>query len=81
MAVTLLLVLAYFLPSLVAVARGHQSWLEIVTCNLFLGWTVLGWIVAFIWSFTAARWEASVVVKERFHSVDEGEVPHRLSQR
>jgi hypothetical protein len=80
-AVTLLLVLAYFLPSLVAVVRGHQSSLEIVTCNLLLGWTVLGWVVAFIWSLTAARWEATVVVKERFHSVHDAEVPRRLDQR
>jgi hypothetical protein len=61
--VTFLLVLAYFLPSLVAFARGHQSWLEIVTCNLLLGWTLLGWIAAFVWSLTVARWEATVVVK------------------
>jgi hypothetical protein len=79
-AVTLLVVLAYFLPSLVAVARSHQSSLEIVTCNLLLGWTVLGWIAAFIWSLTAARWEATVVVGERFHSVDDADVPRRLSQ-
>ena len=81
MMVTLLLVLAYFLPSLVAVARGHQSGLEIVTCNLLLGWTVLGWIVAFIWSLTAAHWEATVVVKERFHGMEDAEVPRRLNQR
>jgi hypothetical protein len=75
------LVLAYFLPSLVAVARGHQSLLEIVTCNLLLGWTVLGWIVAFIWSLTAARWEATVVVGERFHSVHDADVPRRANER
>jgi len=35
-------VLVYFLPAMVA----------IFLTNLLLGWTVLGWIFAFIWSFT-----------------------------
>jgi hypothetical protein len=42
------LVLTYLLPSLVAIARGHRSWFEIITCNLLLGWTVLGWLVALV---------------------------------
>jgi Superinfection immunity protein len=71
--VTLLLVLVYFLPSLVAIARDHQSWFEIVTCNLLLGWTVLGRIVAFIWSLTAARWQTTIVLSERFHAEVETE--------
>jgi hypothetical protein len=47
-AVTLL----YFLPTVIALSRGHLSALAIFLLDLFLGWTVLGWLIAFIWSCT-----------------------------
>lgn len=47
-----ILLAIYFLPTLVALSRRHQSAVAIFVLNLLLGWTVLGWIVAFVWSFT-----------------------------
>jgi uncharacterized membrane protein len=44
--------LLYFLPTVVALSRGHLSALAIFFLNLFLGWTLIGWIIAFIWSWT-----------------------------
>jgi len=38
----------YFLPSLVAVARHTHNATGIFLLNLFLGWTGIGWIIAFI---------------------------------
>jgi len=75
--VAILLGLVYFLPTFLAAARGHQSWLEILTLNLLLGWTVLGWIGALIWSLTAPRWETTVVVTEQFRGEDEAEFGRR----
>lgn len=43
----------YFLPTLIAVRRGHHNGTPIFMLNLFLGWTFLGWVVALIWSFSA----------------------------
>jgi hypothetical protein len=62
----ILLVLVYFLPTFLATARGHQSWLWLSWLNLPLGWTLLGWIGALIWSFTTPRWETTVV-SDRTH--------------
>ena len=45
-------VLLYFLPTIVALSRGHLSGLAIFLLDLFLGWTLIGWIIAFIWSCT-----------------------------
>lgn len=42
----------YFLPSIVASARGHLSTGSIVVINLFLGWTVLGWVLSLAWAFS-----------------------------
>lgn len=47
--------LLMFLPTLVALLRGHDNTFAIFLTNLLLGWTVIGWIVALIWSFTAIR--------------------------
>ncbi len=46
----------YFLPTIIAISRGHHQTLVIVWMNLLLGWVYgLGWLIAFFWSLTAAR--------------------------
>jgi hypothetical protein len=42
--------LMYFLPSLIALARSKRDMLSIFLLNLFLGWSVIGWIVALVWA-------------------------------
>ena len=71
--VTIPLAVGYFLPSALAILRGHQSWWAIVALNLLLGWTIIGWIGALIWSLTAPRWETAIVFTERFYGVAEAE--------
>lgn len=53
MSVLVFILCMFFLPSIVAGLRGHQSTVAIFVLNLLLGWTVIGWIVAFIWSLSA----------------------------
>lgn len=40
----------YFLPALNALSKSHASTFGIFLLNLFLGWTLVGWVVALIWS-------------------------------
>jgi hypothetical protein len=40
----------YFLPSLIALVRDKRDILAIVLLNFFLGWTVIGWVVALVWA-------------------------------
>ena len=42
--------LMYFLPSIIALARNKRDLLAIFLLNLFLGWSVIGWIVALVWA-------------------------------
>ena len=51
----LLLLILYFVPSMVACHRHHHNANAILLTNLFLGWTVLGWVVALVWAATAVR--------------------------
>ncbi len=43
----------YFLPAVVALGRKHRSTAAIFVLNLFLGWTLLFWVIALVWAFTA----------------------------
>jgi hypothetical protein len=47
-------VLVYFLPAIVGFYRKHHRAWAIFALNLFLGWTVVGWIVAMVWAATRA---------------------------
>ena len=40
----------YFLPSIIALARSKRDLLAIFLLNFFLGWSVIGWIVALVWA-------------------------------
>jgi Superinfection immunity protein len=42
----------YFLPTIVAMLRGHNNSAAILIVNLFLGWTFLGWVASLAWSCT-----------------------------
>ena len=43
-------ILLYALPSFIAYCRGHQHLLWIILLNFFLGWTIIGWLGAFLWA-------------------------------
>jgi Superinfection immunity protein len=46
------LIALYFLPAIIATVRQHPNQNPIFILTLLLGWTVIGWIVALIWSST-----------------------------
>ena len=54
----------YLLPALIAAHRQHKSKIAIFALNLLLGWSFLGWALALIWSLTAPKSEAPVVVNQ-----------------
>jgi hypothetical protein len=45
--VAVVVVVAYFVPTIIAVVRKHHWIPRIFVVNVLLGWTVIGWIVAF----------------------------------
>jgi Superinfection immunity protein len=40
-------------PRLIALWRRHRQTLAIFILNLFLGWTLLGWVDALVWACTS----------------------------
>jgi len=49
-----LVLVIYFLPTIVAGWHRHHNSSAICALNLLLGWTFLGWVVALVWAFTEA---------------------------
>ncbi len=41
---------SYFLPTLIALIRGHHQTAPILVRNFLLGWTFIGWVAALVWS-------------------------------
>lgn len=62
-----LIFVSYFLPWIIALLRGTKSNVGIFFFNLLLGWTMIGWLIALIWSICAERKNSQpqiVVVKQ-----------------
>ena len=45
----------YFLSTIVALLRERHDKISIFLLNFFLGWSLIGWVVALIWSFKNDR--------------------------
>lgn len=50
----LIVLLLYFVPSLVAIARGHVNTQAIAAANFLFGWTIAGWGIALVWALTVS---------------------------
>ena len=46
-------IVIYFIPALNASRREHSNSVAIFLLNLFLGWTLIGWVAALVWSASA----------------------------
>jgi hypothetical protein len=44
------IVFLYFLPTVIAIQSKHKHVAPIMIINIFLGWTLLGWVGALVWS-------------------------------
>jgi len=66
----IIVLLLYFVPSVVGFVRDHHNKWAIFALNLLLGWTFLGWIGGLVWSFTRPSPQPQVV-----HVYHEGAQP------
>jgi len=52
----------YLLPTIVAMARHYRNTGSVVVINIFLGWTLIGWVVALAMAFGSNQRDGQVVV-------------------
>lgn len=46
----LLCLTIYMLPAGIGIIRGRSNAGAIFVLNLFLGWTLIGWVIALVWA-------------------------------
>jgi uncharacterized membrane protein len=47
------IVLIYMLPTFIAFGREHPRRQDVAVINILFGWTLIGWIGAFLWAALA----------------------------
>jgi hypothetical protein len=50
--VLIAIIITYFFPAIVPVARRKRNWGAILALNLLAGWTFVGWVAALVWALT-----------------------------
>lgn len=65
MSIILFLIAMYWLPTIIAVVRRTPSALGVAALNFFLGWTVIGWIIALVIALAAYPAERVVIIEGR----------------
>jgi hypothetical protein len=63
MSFILFLFVMYWLPTIIAVVRQTNAALGIAALNFLLGWTVIGWVLAFVWSLAASSGPQVIVIE------------------
>ncbi|WP_084704932.1 superinfection immunity protein [Beijerinckia mobilis] len=63
--------LLYFTPAIIALIQNHFNKLAIIIANTLLGWTVPGWVVCIIWSFTNSQRNRIVYIDGSIKRVDD----------
>lgn len=43
-------ILFYFIPTIIAFARKKNNKVAILCMNFFLGWALIGWVIALVWA-------------------------------
>jgi len=52
----------YFLPTLTALFFGSNRAGEVFLINFLLGWTIIGWIWAFVWAVTPKKLQQNLII-------------------
>jgi tetratricopeptide (TPR) repeat protein len=59
----ILVLVLYFLPTILSLILRRRNTLAIFAMNLLLGWTLVGWVVALVWALTKDNQNQMVIIK------------------
>ncbi|WP_110642444.1 superinfection immunity protein [Salinicola sp. CPA57] len=70
----------YLLPTIIAAARHKRNVVAIGALNILLGWTLIGWVVALVWSLMHDKPDSNQqpMSREQHQSIDE--IEKRMSR-
>ncbi|MGJ8524039.1 hypothetical protein R84981_002756 [Carnimonas sp. R-84981] len=50
--VIIFLIVVYMIPTFTAISNDHRNKAGIFVLNLFLGWSLVGWVAALVWAIS-----------------------------
>jgi hypothetical protein len=56
-------IVMYFVPLIVAIIRKKSNVVAIGALNVLLGWSLIGWVVAFVWALS--KYQVPVIIETR----------------
>lgn len=63
-------VIIYFLPTIIAIRRKKNNVAAITALNFFLGWLVVGWVVALVWALSVDAQPQTIIVNNHNGKMD-----------
>lgn len=64
----ILIVIPYFVPTIIAFNRKKTNTGAIFALNLFLGWSLIGWVIALIWALSNIEAPQQIVISSKQNS-------------
>ena len=58
----IILLSLYFLPTIIAFMRNKENKISILALNLFLGWTLIGWVLSLVWALAVDKTAQTITV-------------------
>jgi len=75
------LVIIYFIPAVIAFLKGHLSAGAIFALNLLLGWSLIGWVIALVWSLKNDPDKTTKNIADALISTTDNEIPSHKNQK
>ncbi|MBN8854357.1 MAG: hypothetical protein BGO55_08165 [Sphingobacteriales bacterium 50-39] len=69
------LLVPYFLPTIIAILRQKTNTGSIFALNFFLGWSLIGWVVALIWALSSDNLRNQTVIVNNMPPPPTGSAP------
>ncbi len=55
----------YIVPAIIAIIRRHPQTGAIIILNVFLGWSIIGWVVSLVWAVTNNDTKKEIVIENK----------------
>lgn len=63
--VIVIILAIYLIPTFVAISRKKENKTIIILMNVFLGWSIICWLLALLWAVSDDEKPTQIIVKER----------------
>ena len=61
----IIFLVVYFIPTFVGFSRNKYNKTAIFLLNFFLGWSLIGWVVALVWAVSKDKQPQTIIINNR----------------